>query len=116
MKTLATITALFALASSALADHHEKAEEKKTDEAWIQLFNGKDLDDWTPKIRFEKFGEDKRNTFRVEDGLLKVRYDNYESFNAKPGKKQELFGHLFYKAPFSHYRLRLEYRFVGEQL
>ncbi len=25
------------------------------------------------------------------------------------------FGHLFYKTPFSHYRLRIEYRFVGDQ-
>src|SRR5690606_32634480 len=48
------------------------------------------------------------NTFRVEDGLLKVGYDGYEEFGGR-------FGHLFYKTPFSHYRLRIEYRFVGEQ-
>ena len=45
---------------------------------------------------------------RVEDGILKVSYDQYEKFGGK-------FGHLFYKDTFSHYRLRLEYRFVGEQ-
>jgi hypothetical protein len=40
--------------------------------------------------------------------MLKVRYDRYDAFN-------EQFGHLFSKEPFSHYRLRVEYRFVGEQ-
>ena len=72
------------------------------------LFNGKDLSGWTPKIRYEALGEDSKNTFRVEDGLLKVRYDNYDEFN-------ERFGHLFYKEHFSHYRFRVEYRFVGTQ-
>ena len=75
---------------------------------WISLFNGKDLTGWTPKIRYHKYGENFANTFRVEDGLLKVRYDGYDKFN-------ETFGHLFYKTPFSNYKLRVEYRFVGEQ-
>jgi Domain of Unknown Function (DUF1080) len=76
---------------------------------WIQLFNGKDLTGWTPKIRYHELGDNYANTFRVEDGLLKVGYDQgYEEFN-------ETFGHLFYKDSFSHYRLRAEYRFVGEQ-
>lgn len=75
---------------------------------WQQLFNGKDLDGWTPKIRRQDLGVNYKNTFRVEDGLLKVRYDEYEEFG-------ETFGHLFYKDKFSHYRIRAEYRFVGEQ-
>ncbi len=75
---------------------------------WISLFNGKNLDGWTPKIKGYKLGENFGNTFRVEDGLLKVRYDKYDKFDRR-------FGHLFYKDQFSHYRLRLEYRFVGEQ-
>jgi hypothetical protein len=80
------------------------------DEQWIHLFNGKDLEGWTPKIRGHAAGENYGNTFRVEDGVLKVVYDKdkYERFN-------ERFGHLFYKEPFSNYRLRIEYRFVGEQ-
>lgn len=77
-------------------------------EQWIQLFDGQSLRGWTPKIRYQQLGEDPANTFRVEDGLLKVRYDNYDQFN-------ESFGHLFYEDSFSHYRLRVEYRFVGEQ-
>ena len=55
---------------------------------WIQLFNGKDLTGWTPKIRYQEFGKDPRKTFRVENGILKVSYENYDEF-------KETFGHLF---------------------
>lgn len=79
------------------------------EEGWIQLFNGKDLDDWTIKFRGEELGVNYKDTFRVEDGILKVCYDNYEDFKGN-------FGHIFYKESFSHYRLRVEYRFVGEQV
>ncbi len=80
------------------------------EEGWTPLFNGKDLDGWIPKIKGYPAGENFANTFRVEDGMIKVRYDGYG------GAFQNRFGHLFYKAPFSHYILRIEYRFVGEQL
>ena len=76
---------------------------------WIQLFNGRDLADWIAKFAKHDLGENFRNTFRVEDGLLKVRYDQWPSFNGE-------FGHLFYKDPFSYYLLAAEYRFVGEQV
>ncbi len=76
---------------------------------WVSLFNGNDLSGWTPKIRGYKVGENFSNTFRVEDGLIKVRYDGYKKFNRR-------FGHLFYNRQFSHYRLKVEYRFVGEQI
>ncbi len=77
-------------------------------EEWITLFNGKDLTGWTPKIAKHALGENYGNTFRVEDGLLKVRYDKYQSFDGQ-------FGHLFWKSPYSYYKLRVEYRFVGDQ-
>ncbi len=80
------------------------------DENWVSLFDGKTLDGWTPKIVGEKLGDDKNNTFRVEDGKIVVRYDKYE------GDYNGRFGHLFYKTEFSNYRLRLEYRFTGEQV
>jgi hypothetical protein len=79
-------------------------------DGWVDLFNGKDLDGWIPKIKGYPAGENFGNTFRVEDGIIKVRYDGYD------GKFQNRFGHLFYKRPFSNYVLRVEYRFVGEQL
>jgi len=78
------------------------------DDGWIPLFNGKNLDGWRVKIRGYEVGDNYADTFRVEDGLLRVVYDDYEEFDGK-------FGHLFFETPFSHYRLRVEYRFVGQQ-
>jgi len=76
---------------------------------WIALFNGKDLNDWTIKVKGCPAGENYKDTFRVEDGVLKVAYDRYEAF-------EDRFGHIFYKDKFSKYKLRVEYRFVGEQV
>src|SRR4029450_8426727 len=76
---------------------------------WLQLFNGRDLNDWVIKFAGHDLGENLNDTFRVEDGLLKVRYDKWTAFNGE-------FGHLFYKEPFSYYRLAAEYRFVGDQV
>ena len=78
-------------------------------EEWTQLFNAKDLTGWTPKIRGQKLGDNWNDTFRVEDGVLKVCYDKYETFDRR-------FGHLFYEKPFSNYILRIEYRFLGDQV
>lgn len=89
------------MSSSALS--HAEREPKA-----IQLFNGKDLNDWRIKIRLHEFGDNYANTFRVEDGLLKVRYDGYDDFNQQ-------YGHIGYKTPYSYYLLKVEYRFVGEQ-
>ncbi len=76
---------------------------------WTVLFNSQDLTAWTVKITGSDVGEDPWQTFRVEDGLLTVSYENYEGF-------QNRFGHLFYQEPFSHYQLHIEYRFVGRQI
>ena len=75
---------------------------------WISLFNGRDLEGWTPKFAGRESGLNYKDTFRVEGGVLKVSYDQYEKFDGE-------FGHLFYKEPFGHYVLRVEYRFVGDQ-
>ncbi len=83
------------------------SQQKAPKEKWISLFNGRDLDGWIVKIHHHDVGINFGNTFRVEDGIIKVRYDEYGDFN-------DQFGHLYYKQPYSHYRLRLEYRFVGE--
>jgi len=82
--------------------------KKPANEGWIQLFNGKDLNDWNIKIKGFPLNENFNNTFRVEDGLLKVRYDKYANFD-------DHFGHIFYKNKYSHYKIRAEYRFVGDQ-
>ena len=81
--------------------------QRRTDkEEWVTLFNGKDTKDWIAKINHHDAGDNYANTFRVENGLLKVRYDKYDTFN-------EQFGHLYYKQPFSYYKLVFEYRFTG---
>lgn len=85
------------------------AEPTSTESKWVQLFNGKDLTGWIPKVNKHELGVNFADTWRVEDGLLKVRYDKYEKFD-------EQYGHLFYEKPFSHYRLRIEYRFIGDQV
>jgi Domain of Unknown Function (DUF1080) len=92
----------------ALAAHDVPAQDSPGQEGWIPLFNGKDLDGWKVKIKGHELGDNYGDTFRVENGVLKVSYDRYARFDGK-------FGHLFYKSPFSHYRLRVEYRFKGDQ-
>jgi hypothetical protein len=97
------LVTIFSLAFAGYAEDTDKEEG-----VWIELFNGKNLDGWTPKIKGYDLGENFGDTFRVEDGLLKVGYEAYDVFNKR-------YGHLFWKDSYSHYRLRMEYRFVGEQ-
>jgi len=78
-------------------------------EKYRSIFNGKNLDGWTVKIKGHPAGKNFKDTFRVEDGVMKVGYAGY-------GKFDDRFGHIFYKEKFSHYRIRLEYRFVGDQI
>lgn len=75
---------------------------------WIKLFNGKDISDWIPKFTGYGPGDNCGNTFRVENGVLKVSYDTYDNFSGK-------FGHLFFRKTFSYYLLDIEYRFTGDQ-
>ena len=85
----------------------KKISNENNSKKWVSLFNGKNLDNWQIKIAGFKLGENYGNTFRVEDGLISVRYNQYDSFN-------NTFGALYYNKKFSDYRLRVEYRFVGE--
>jgi hypothetical protein len=95
---LATLAGLLAASASA-----------HSADGWVDLFNGRDLTGWTPKITGYPLGENFGDTFRVEDGLLKVRYDAYDEFDGR-------FGHLFWEHPYSHYHLLIEYRFTGAQV
>ena len=101
-----TIVLLFAVIMIASC---KNSGTRSDNENWIQLFNSTDLDDWVVKFSGFPLGENLNNTFRVEDGILKVSYDNYKEFNGE-------YGHIFFKTPYSHYKLRVEYRFVGEQV
>lgn len=104
MKFLSSIVIIFYIVLLQSCTHQQHASATK-DDKWISLFNGKDLNDWFVKIHHHEVGDNYAHTFRIEDGLIKVRYDQYESFN-------ERYGHLYYKTPFSKYHLKLEYRFV----
>jgi hypothetical protein len=97
--TLTAMAVLLAIGSYA---------QKTSDENWIQLFNGKDLNDWHVKINGYELDDNFGNTFYVEDGVMKVKYDEYDKFDNR-------FGHIFYKKPYSYYKIAVEYRFVGEQ-
>src|SRR6185436_16628561 len=101
MRLLISIFLLFIVSSN-------NCFEKDKTPPWVQLFNGKDLNDWKPKITGYALNDNFGNTFRVENGVMKVKYDAYSSFDGK-------FGHIFYKKKFSYYLLGVEYRFVGEQ-
>lgn len=102
MNRITAALALLALASPAFAASPDEKE-------WIPLFDGKTLNGWTPKIAGYDIGVNYGDTFRVEDGVIKVSYDKYDTFGSR-------FGHLFYETPFSHYVVAVEYRFVGQQV
>jgi hypothetical protein len=78
-------------------------------EKWHSLFNGKDLAGWTVKISKHPVGENYANTFRAEDGVLKVSYDGYDKFDGR-------FGHIYTNQAYANYILRLEYKITGNAL
>ncbi|MEK7952052.1 3-keto-disaccharide hydrolase [Luteolibacter soli] len=82
---------------------------RAADHPWVTLFNGKDLSGWTPKISGHPLGDNAHDTFRVEDGMIKVSYDKYGKFDSQ-------YGHLFSNLAYSHYILRMEYRFEGKMM
>ncbi|RYF45742.1 MAG: DUF1080 domain-containing protein, partial [Cytophagaceae bacterium] len=84
------------------------AQKKADKEDWLSLFNGKDLSNWDIKITGYPLGENYGNTFRVEKDMIRIAYDQYDKFDGK-------FGHMYFKQPFSHYILRFDYRFTGNQ-
>ncbi len=88
---------------------YSSAQNSPEKEEWISLFNGKDLSGWEIKIAGFPVNENYNNTFAVEDSMIRIRYDRYDEFG-------DHFGHMYYKEPFSYYKLSFDYRFVGEQL
>ncbi len=78
-------------------------------EEWISLFNGTDLSGWDIKIAGYELNDNYNETFVVEDSMIRIKYDNYDEFN-------DAFGHMYYKTPFSYYKIQFDYRFTGEQL
>lgn len=103
---------LIAVLAAGCTPAPERGEEAGQESAsWVELFNGRDLTGWIPKIRGETLGDDRRQTFRVEGGLLTVSYDAYDETMGFG----DTFGHLFFEEPLEAYELLIEYRFVGRQ-
>jgi hypothetical protein len=102
LKIIATLLLLLAYSFTLTA---QKAAQKKL---WVSLFNGKDLTGWDIKIAGQKINDNYKNTFRVENGMLRIAYDQYQKFDDK-------FGHLYFNKPYSWYILKFQYRFTGEQ-
>jgi hypothetical protein len=107
MKYIVTLLLASAILGCKPTSTDEQASSANPNDGWIKLFNGTDLNDWTVKVHHHETGVNFGNTFRVEDGMIKVRYDQYGNFN-------DQFSHLYYKTPYSRFHLRLEYHFTGE--
>lgn len=84
------------------------AQSAKESEKWVKIFNGRDLSDWKVKIKGYPLGNNFGNTFRAENGVIRVDYSAYEDFGDR-------FGHLFFEIPYSSYRFKLAYRFTEGQ-
>ena len=78
-------------------------------EEWIDLFNGTDLTDWTIKFANQDVNVNHLNTFRAQASMIRIVYDQYDTF-------EDAYAHLYYKKPYSYYKLRFDYRFTGEQV
>lgn len=75
---------------------------------WVSIFNGKNLDGWKVKIKGHPLNENFANTFRVADGIMSIKYDGYgDNFDNR-------FGAIYFDKKLTNYRLKLQYRFVGE--
>ena len=104
MRTLLTLFTLSLLTQTVPADWRSAPAAD-----WQAIFNGRNLDGWVVKLAHHELGDNYAETFRVDNGVIRVAYDKYGDFGAR-------FGHLFYDKKLSHYVLALEYRFVGEQV
>ncbi|MEP7279244.1 MAG: hypothetical protein ABI813_11420 [Bacteroidota bacterium] len=49
------------------------------------FLNGKNLDGWDIRIAGEALNLNYKNTFRVENPMLRIAYDEYKTFDDKYG-------------------------------
>jgi len=109
MKNIITIFYLFSVILFCQSCNNNERKKEVSKEDWESLFNGKDLTGWDIKIKDHPLNENYKNTFRVEDSMIRVVYNDYEKFDNQ-------FGHLYTHTPYSYYKLKLQYRFVGDHL
>lgn len=84
---------------------HARGDE--SDGGWVRIFNEKNLDGWVVKINHQNIGQDNIDIFSVKNGEIRVSYDKMAApFNSE-------YGHLFYKIPYTSFRLKMDYQFDG---
>ena len=93
---------------SSSPDASEVPDDHVASRPWVSLFNQKDLQGWTYKETGSTVGEDPSNVVSVRDGRLVFDYAGWDRFDGR-------FGHLSRRIPHSNYRIRVVYRFFGEQ-
>ena len=64
---------------------------------------------WEIKFANYDLNYNLNNTFRVQDSMIRISYDDYDTFD-------DGYAHLYYYKPFSYYKLRFDYRFLGDQV
>lgn len=99
---LALLTLTTGCQNVPVASQNDPAQEE-----WVKIFNGENLNGWTVKIAHHEVGDNYADTYRIEDGIMRVAYDKHTDFG-------ERFSHIYWHEPLSHYRLLVEYRFTGE--
>ncbi|MCP4836224.1 MAG: DUF1080 domain-containing protein [Phycisphaera sp.] len=83
-------------------------DDPPKDDGWKPIFNGKDLDGWVYKEKGSDLGVDPSSTVKVEDGVIRFDYSEWDRFDGR-------FGHLHHAVPHDRYRIRVVYRFTGNQ-
>jgi hypothetical protein len=80
MRTFITLLALAVLPLVAPTDWRSAPAAD-----WQAIFNGRNLDGWVVKLAHHEVGDNYADTFRVENGAIRVMYDKYGDFGARFG-------------------------------
>lgn len=96
------IVAALLCGSTVNAGAAEKARESEV------LFNGENLEGWTVFIENQPAGSDLNQIFQVIDGVIHV-------YRSAPAGSEQPFGYIATKRVYSHYRLKLEYRWAEKK-
>ncbi len=78
-------------------------------EDWESLYNGHNFFGWDIKFKGEPLNVNYKDTFLPLENSIRIQYGDYKSFDEK-------YAHMYYFKPFSHFKLRFEYKFFGNQV
>jgi len=101
---------LFALvAATVVADHHEKHELEKTDDGFVKLFNGKNLDGWYTYLQKHGLNSDPDKIITItDDGMIHL----YK--HAKDGD-HVVQGYIGTDKEYDHYHFRVQYKWLDKK-